>query len=208
MRANDGPCEGTVPGCGGIQSGGCPRGAALRNEIAVFLQKLAQLESAMTRLPAVDENGSSACDFAEDLYAQKEELEQEVSAGFARLSGYLPLLEKEVQRCQKNLERIEADSQRLNRDEARDSYAQAADLQQAEYRAAVQERDALYIALKKAEAVLQVSRTRKFPGREPQRRDYCPPVASDGSVPSAGVELGSEVEDVLSTGPISESPSG
>ena len=77
-----------------------------------------QLDSTMTKLPYVDENGSSECPWAEDLYAQKEELEAELTFEVEKLRYYMPELEKRVSRCEKNLQRIEADSARLNTEQA------------------------------------------------------------------------------------------
>jgi hypothetical protein len=208
MRADCGPCDEIFKDGWDFGSGGCPRGPDLRNELASFEQLVMQLEAQMKQLPHVDETGASECYFAEDLYAEKERLEREVLAGMTRLSGYLLALEKWIDRCEKNLERIEADAHKLNHAETQGCYWDAANHQRGEYRLAVQDKDAVYIALEKAKAVLQVSSTRKFPGREPQKRTFAPvgtprgPTTSRRSSP--GGDLGAEVEGLFSMGPVGE----
>ena len=53
--------------------------------IEAFLQKAAQcvqeLLRAASQLPKIDENGSSECPFAEELYAKKEEAQKKARLG-------------------------------------------------------------------------------------------------------------------------------
>ncbi len=133
-----------------------PRGAELRYLLSYILQLIAELESAMTSLPHVAKDGSSECHFARELYVKKEKLEQEVAFWIQELHRFLAYLRKEVERCLRNLERIRSDARRLNLEETRQCYSEAATEQEREYQRAVEDRDAVYIVLKKAEAVLEV----------------------------------------------------
>lgn len=136
-----------------------------------------ELESAWA-LPLVDEDGSSECPFAEDLYARKEEAEAKLIDGVRMLEGYLPLLDKEISRCRSNLDRIRSDSQLLNRPEAQDSYGDAQKEQHLQYRMALAHRQQVEFVLQKAQIVLERAGGKKFPGREPQRSG---PMAGDPS---------------------------
>lgn len=206
MRADGGPCDEIFKDGWTFGAGGCPRGPELQREIRYFMQKVTELEAAMA-LPHVDKRGGSECPFAEDLYAEKERLEREVLTGVTRLSGYLLTLEKWIENCRENIERIEGDGQKLHGAEAQGCYSDAVNHLQTEYRRAVQDKDAVSIAVKKAKAVLQVSSTRKFPGREPQKRTFAPvvpprrPAAAHSYDPNGG--MGGEIHSLLSMGPIS-----
>ena len=61
-----------------------------------------ELEQAMTVLPHVEEDGSSECPFAGELYAKKEELEQQVKDVVKHLQGYDADLTREIRRLKGN----------------------------------------------------------------------------------------------------------
>jgi len=144
MRVDGGPCDEIFKDGWKFGAGSCPRGSELRQELAAFVQLVAQLEGAMNQLPHVDKTGHSDCHFAEDLFAEKERLEREVLAGVTRMSGYLLTLEKWIDRCKKNIEKVEGDAQRLHHAETQGSYSDAVSHLQTEYRRAVQDKDAIY----------------------------------------------------------------
>jgi len=83
-----------------------------------------QLEKILPRLHHLDEKSVIAPEI-EEQYAMKEETEKELAGGIKELNEDLPLLEKEVQRCRENLQRIEGDSAKLNRREPMRSYLEA-----------------------------------------------------------------------------------
>jgi DNA repair exonuclease SbcCD ATPase subunit len=166
--------------------------------LASFLKDVDDLERATTSLPHVEEDGSSECPFSGELYAKKEELEEKVTSGVNRLHDCLADLAKEIQRCKANLGRIQADSAKLNLQETQDCYSEAESEQQRQYRHVVQDREAILVALGKAEAVLKISRTRKSPGGTPRRQT--PP----SSAPSGPGGLGKELDGLLSLGPLSD----
>lgn len=178
-----------------------PRGAELRRVLAAICNDVNQLEQAINSLPAVDKNGGSECPFAAELYARKEALEEKVSHWVEELNRFLGFLENEIKRCKKNLETIGADASRLHLTETKQEYANAEFEQLSQYRSAVQDRDAVYITLMKARAVLKVSRTRKFPGGAPSVNDGAFGTNSPERGVSSQGNLGSEVEGLLSLGP-------
>jgi hypothetical protein len=209
--------ENRKPAEGGSRTGcevnrtdtGVPRGAELRRALAGVSEHVNGLESVMNSTPHVDEQGNSDCPFAEDLYSRKNELEKQVIEDVNRLMGYMRAIDHDIARCRNNLSRIQADSAKLNRDEARDCYSRAQEAAERELREAVQDKDAISIVLARAQAVLKVSQTRKYPGREPQR-PFPPagPGASGGPgprTPAAGI--GRELDGLLSIGPLEETES-
>jgi len=204
--------ENRKPAEGGLRIGcevnrtdtGVPRGAELRRVLAGITEHIEQLDRAMSSLPHVNKEGGSECGFAEDLFAQKEELEKQVIEDVNRLMGYMRAIDHDIARCRNNLSRIQADSAKLNRDEARDCYSRAQEAAERELREAVQDKDAISIVLARATAVLKVSQARKFPGREPQRQlPPAGPGAPEGPgprTPAAGI--GRELDGLLSIGPL------
>ena len=123
-----------------------------------------------------------------------------------KLQYYLPELEKRVSRCEKNLQCIETDSATLTTEQTKECYSEALEAQRKQYREAVQDRDAVFIVLAKAEAVLAVSRTRKYPGKIPERQS--PPLgampfssqSSGGQSHSGGPD--GEITGLMSLGPL------
>lgn len=190
---------------------GVTRGAELRHVLAQVSEDINGLESAMNSLPHVDNQARSECPFAEELYAQKEELERQVTEDVGRLLGYMRAIDHDIARCRNNLARIRADSAKLNRDEVRDCFSAAEEAAQRKCREALQDKDAISIVLARAEAVLKVSRTRKFPGREPQRQFPFP--GPDTPVPAlpgsrvTGGDISEELDGLLSIGPLEQTGS-
>ena len=76
-----------------------PRGRPLRDELKSISGHIKELESALA-LPEVNEDGSSECPFAEDLYAKKEALEEQVTHYLEKLMHYDKALDNEIKRCQ------------------------------------------------------------------------------------------------------------
>ncbi len=190
-----------------------PRGKELRRYLAQVTASVGQLESILQSLPRVEANGRSECPFAEDLYAQKEELETQVSRAVAMLQGYLSALEKEVERCERNLDQIGRDSTKLNVPAALDAYNTAEQAQRDEYYQAVTDRDAVVLVLSRANGVLQVSRSRKYPGKIPERDPFgvppkplVPPTPGGPQpVGPGGPSLGGDAGDLFDMGPLSRS---
>ena len=222
-----------------MQQAGKPRTQSSRDqqELKDLGPKINQVESQIKNLdsktsilPRVDEDGSSECPFAEDLYAQKEEAEQELINGIRVLEGFLPVLEREIARCRNNLNRIRADASGLNRQEAKNGYSQAENQQKYQYQKFVEDRKNVLFVLKKANLVLEIARSKKYPGRQPRRSSpfakgpatedsslprstkpppYAPPVRSPGGtfplgpvVSNPGPKPGGELGGILSTGPL------
>jgi hypothetical protein len=208
-------CERTDHTCGDLPAGNQirshnvdegPLGDQLRDELESISARVERLDRALSSLPYVAPDGGSECPFAEQLFFQKEEQEQTVAHDVDTLRRHLRRLEYEIGRCRGNLEQIQADGGTLKLKEASEHYSQATEVQQRELEAVIDDRDAVLTVLMRAEAVLKVSRTRKFPGREP-REQYpfpapTPGVPSSGRIQPAPSGLGSELGKLLSLGPL------
>jgi hypothetical protein len=181
-----------------------PRGRQLQDELKSISSHIKELESALA-LPEVNEDGSSECPFAQSLYAKKEELEEQVTHDLEKLKRYAKVLDNEIQRCQRNLAKIQADGGKLNLLETSEHYSHAANAQQQHLKSAIEDKDAISVVLSKAQAVLNVSRTRKYPGKKPQEQPFpMPPFGTPGStcIRTSTGEPGSELTGLISLRPL------
>lgn len=163
---------------------GLLQGGKLRIELHRISRLVDELDMAMTCLPHVEESGGSECPFAEDLYAQKEELEGKVVCEVEKMHSCIAELEHQIQRYKGNLTRIQTDSGKLNLEETQECYSDAMDAQEKQIRQTEQDIDAVSVVLAKAEAVLKVSQKRNYPGGKPQRQNPFPPSQQEPSQPS------------------------
>jgi hypothetical protein len=182
-----------------------PSGNQLKNELDSMSGHTDKLESAMA-LPHVDEDGNSECPWAERLYAKKEELEVQVTNDVEKMKCYSKGLNKEKQRCERNLAQLQADRGELNLPEPSEYYSNAIEAQQRQLQSVIDDIDAVSIVLKRAEAVLKVSRTRKFPGGEPQEGFPFPAMPSGAPgwtcIQPSLRQPGDEIDGLVSLGPL------
>jgi len=173
-----------------------PRGAQLRAELSRILSVASELESL-----------SHCGQDPKNNYARyrRIQLHSRLSAELEKLQRYKPYLDKEVERCVKNLKLILSDAERLNLTEPMEYYLEAERLQQIQYYEAICDREAVYWTLKRVQAALGSSRIGGFAVRDPLTPDV--PIYS----PSTGPEihsgcLGEEVDGLLSSGPLDKDP--
>jgi len=168
-------------------------------------KRIKELESKLSTLPRVDEEGTSECPFAEDLYAQKEEAEENLSRLLPILQEFISLLDREVSRCQHNLDRIRSGADNLANPEAKRRFQAAEWAQKQEYLRAVEDRRTADYLLEKAAVVLKRAQSKKFPGRKPQRKGSFTKTSfetSDADEDKEKPPLDKELEGVLSVGSV------
>ena len=68
----------------------------LNSFLSYMPKRLDELLDAVKILPKVNQDGTSECPFAEDLYVQKDELAEKVEKEAKRIQPYLRLVEKET----------------------------------------------------------------------------------------------------------------
>lgn len=189
----------------------------LDSAMASFRSELEHLSKRIDILPRVEKDGSSECHFAEDLYADKEEAAEKVAQRLRDISGYMPLVEREITRCCNNLTTISSDKGRLRDDEAIAQYQHALRAQQHHYQKAVERRKALQELIQQAEQLLSKANAKQYPGKKPKKR-FRPPAGAFGGLPVPRVSMAapisispafdrpslprSELGDLLSLGPL------
>ena len=182
-----------------------PRGERLKSELMSISALTDRLESAVRSLPYVNICRQSDLSYARRLYEEKERLEQELASKVEVLKQYYKALNKEVDRCMKNLQTIQEDATKLNLQETAEYYSQAEEAQQKQYDSAVEDRNAVSVVLKKAQAVLSMSKTKKFPasnfgGQFPLPAGIPGPSVSVPQSPAGG--LNNEITGLISMGPL------
>lgn len=166
------------------------RGSELRAELSRILSLASELESL-----------NYLSDPKNDLARHRRaELQSKLSSELNKLQRYKVKLDREVLRCEKNLNRIRTDSEKLNLDETRECYCEAESLQQKQYREAVSDRDAVSWAISRVQAALRSSRGGGFGVRDPFGPDLpIRPLPGHQSNPD---RLGNEVDELLEFGPL------
>ena len=191
---------------------GVPTGEQLRNELANDSVLIDKLKSSFSSLPYVNDNQESECPYAETSYAQKEELEERLISRVKELKRYATALDREVHRCTENHQLIQTGSGKIHRQDTLEHFSLAQETQREQCDRAIEDRDAVFVVLAKAQAVLNVSRTRKYPGKKPEEQFPSPfssgipeslpaPTQPPEHQPPAG-GLGDEVTGLMSLGPL------
>ncbi|KPL24861.1 MAG: hypothetical protein AMJ75_02580 [Phycisphaerae bacterium SM1_79] len=181
------PASGPVPDVENV-----PRGAQLRAELSRILSMVSERESL----------GHYWQDPKNDYAKYRRiQLQSRLSAELEKLLRYKPYLDKEVERCVRNLERIRSDLQKLNLTEPMEYYLEAERLQQIQYYEAVCDREAVYWTLKRVQAALGSSGIGGFAVRDPFTPNV--PIYSPSREPEIHPGgLGEEVDGLLSLGPL------
>jgi hypothetical protein len=173
------------------------------------------LETKTNVLPKVDEKGDSECPFAEDLYAQKEEAAEKVREHLEVLRRLLELLAGEQTRLHANLDRVQADAGSLHLESAKEKYLTAQQGLEHNIKKNQENQNKLLDLISKAEEMLALALTKKWPLGKPEERirfsstpsgpvqGFRSEVASSAASPP-GPSLGREVESLLSLGPVGE----
>jgi len=92
--------------------------AEVESFLATAKNCIEELLRAARQLPKVDEDGSSECPFAEELYAKKEEAQKKAQECLEQLNEYQDWVEQELTRCQSNLSVVSSGKSALHTDRA------------------------------------------------------------------------------------------
>ena len=171
-----------------------------------FSGEIDQLISKARMCPKVDEEGRSDCPIkiAEELYLQKEEMEQKVVNGVNKLRQYMVLVDKEIEKFYGNLNRIRADANTLHFKQAKEKYADAIHACEFHIEKNEQRRKALLDLNLRAEEALNIARSKKWPFGKPKER-YRPPAVMPGeptSTAAKGFRGPAPVESITALPPI------
>lgn len=183
-----------------------------------FMEELLKnLSSKVQELPDLDGKDPSECEFAEDRYAEKEEMVEKVSERLNELHRHKEILDREIERCKNNLDIIETDASSLSLDEAKENYLFAKLSQEFDYKKAVCLRQEISDLISYSKKTLEVAALKKFPGKKPEKKFRPPPEVFENlagrdstglksiqpSSPHApGPFSNKEIDSLLSIGPL------
>ena len=170
-----------------------PRGTELREELSRIWTTAGELESIGFFFDAKDTYNRN----------RRIELQTRLSPELEKLQRYKTKLDREENRCKKNLDRIQSDAEKLNLDEVRECYFEAECQQQKQYNEVVSDRDIVLQTLMKVQSALGSSHIRSFPVG-----DQFPPALPIQPLPgyqSDPSRLDNEVDDLTSLGPLGKS---
>jgi hypothetical protein len=168
-----------------------PRGDRLWRELS-GIQSTARALEAASWLPS-----------SKDVYARsrRRQLRDKLTSDMDKLRRFRMALDREVLRCQKNLETIRSDAGRLNLPEAMEHYSEAERQQRMQHYKAVSDRDAIVQTLTTAQAALRASQNMGVPTWDPFPPDLPARLPLPGDRSYRDV-LGNEVDGLLSLGPL------
>lgn len=167
-----------------------PRGDTLTAYLSQTATLTDRLDSSVHSLPHVDPDGSSDCPFAQELYDRKEQLEDQLANHVEFFHRCREILAVELDQARQALDQIAVDKGTLQMTQPIDCYS-AAEIQQRDHCYGLQQDlKAIETALDKAERVLAVSRTKKYPN-DPEH-------GTDANDPEG------EVAGLISLGPFEE----
>lgn len=144
----------------------------------------AQLFQAVRSLPRIEADGTSDCPFADELYARKEKLQQELRSRFGTLHSYREFMRSEIDRCKKNLAVLGARGDMLHGDRARARFSEAEADAAAHYERCIKVRDRIEESIQFVQGVLRAASSKQRPASQPLvrgGRTAVPPRRSAGS---------------------------
>ncbi|MFC1762906.1 hypothetical protein ACFL6U_12615 [Planctomycetota bacterium] len=179
----------------------------LQQALAHVSELTEKLSKENSSLPHVDTHIKINSE-VETRYANKEELESELSAAVERLEDFFPQLNQRVEHAQKNLDHVRTDSSGIHNTAVQTGYSQAEEAARKQYMEAVRYRDHAAVILKKAQSVLTVSQKKKFPGRKPRPQSPSKPNSPEGNEGNHAEnqpEEENETDGLISLGPLTNS---
>lgn len=128
-----------------------------------------ELQQSTGSLPKVDQDGHSECPFAEDWYANHEELRKKVQKRLPELHECLTVVAEQIRKYGNDLAVVSTHKDQLNRDRPRSHFSEAEAELAALYKRHLQLQDRLEQAILFVNDVLQEASTKQFPGKIPQK---------------------------------------
>ena len=156
-------------------------------DMAAVEHLLNEYIAAVRVLPRVDESGGSECPFAAELYAKKEELQQQLQSKVEWLRSQLGLVYREIDRCNDNSSAISAGHGRLHGDAATGRFEQAGEEVDSQRQRYVKLALQVMEVIERAEAAIREGMRKQYPGQLPQQVPGLPPPAAPQPLgPSVG----------------------
>ena len=156
-----------------------------------------ELQRTSGQLPKVDEDGNSECPFAEQLYAEKEEAQNEVNACLKQMDEYRKWIDEEIAGCKNDLTVISAHQEYIHRDKPRAHYSDAEAEAAATLKHLEEVKENMEEALEQMQESTKEASPKQYPSKIPEKYSS---FSTSGSQSSS--ELDTELKDMIQDGPI------
>jgi len=130
------------------------------------------LRKAYDLLPKVDEEGYSECPFAEQLYAQKQEQQQELQQHLEKLKTDLAQTETDIQKCNSNASIVGSDQGQLHSQDVFERYEQAGDKLKSKLKQLHEKRTHIRLKIKDVEKLIAKANEKNWPDGEPEGQRF------------------------------------
>ena len=130
------------------------------------------LHKAYDLLPKVDEEGYSECPFAEQLYAQKQEQQQELQQHLEKLKTDLAQTETEIQKCNSNANIVASDQGQLHSQDVFERYEQAEDKLKSKLEQLREKRTCIRLKIEDVKKLLAKAGEKNWPDGEPEGHKF------------------------------------
>ncbi|MDD5135638.1 MAG: hypothetical protein PHP01_09560 [Phycisphaerae bacterium] len=163
---------------------------------------IAELAQKISQLPKVEQDGSSECPFARQLYADKEEAQKKVQCCLEKLNEYGSWVQSEIARCKNNLAVITAHENQLNNDRPREYFSDAETQLAALYNRLVQLAQKIQEAIRNIQQALEQASQKQYPGDVGQQIPsfQMPPLPGDSNLSQP--DFDAQLKQMFSIGPI------
>ena len=135
-----------------------------------------KLDSIFKRLPTLTGKEDPQCDSAEDLYAQKQEAEEELAVHLRYISPFQDTIQNFVDKQKKKLESLSIDKTRLKYEKAVNQYSFSIYLQEQKILEAMTIQKEFLMVMNSGPKTIKLAKTKKFPGGKPKRKSPIYPI--------------------------------
>lgn len=190
------------------------------NRYLVSTKKLIdELIERIAQLPKVDENGHSECppELLEQFYNQIANAERALEMHLKTLrEEFLPAVEEEIRRCERNLHIVSTDEGALNHESPKKDYQDSRRMLKGQLKYLQEQWAGILLMIRLAEEALEKARAKESPDQQQRKKHEVPAVSTGGGESTSPVfrdrteridanrtpSFDAELKDLLSLGPL------
>lgn len=182
--------------------------AEVESFLATAQSCVQELLMAARQLPKVDGDGYSECDFAEQLYATKEEAQKKTQGCLEKLGEYQSWVEEQIGRCQANLSTVSSGKSALSTDGPRDRLSEAEEKLSAFCKKLGKLREKIDEVFRQMQSAIKEASQKQFPGRIPRKNPQFSPSSNYSSKPMGSPspkdseKADDELKEIIAMGPL------
>jgi len=157
---------------------------SVRYEIKKANALMRKLDSIFKRLPTLSGKDDPQCASAEDLYAQKQEAEDELAVHLKYISPFQDTIQNFIDKQKKKNESLSIDKTSLKYEKAINQYSFSIHLQEQKILEAMTIQKEFLMVMNSGPKTIKLAKTKKFPGGKPKRKSPIYPIGPFSSRPN------------------------